>query len=986
MVALSKIALLAAAAHAAVIQRDAPAGPKIRQTGNGQNVVTWDQYSFYVNGGRVMIYSGEVHPFRNPVQDLHLDILQKIKALGFNAVSIYVHWGIVEYERGKFNWDGVFDLQPFFDAAKAAGLWVIARPGPYINAESAGGGLPGWGARVEGQWRNSNPNYTAAWQAYIDSVGKIIAKNQITKGGPVILAQPENEYSGFMEPDGSLNPNEDTEYERLLLEAFDNAGIEVPTVCNDAWIGGHFTSVDVYGYDNYPAGFNCQDPLSWPDPPDYFYASHKDVAPNTPNAILEFQGGSFDSWGGYGFEQCYKLIGPEMVRVYNKNTYASATHLLNIYMIYGGTNWGHLSNPGGYSSYDYAAAIAEDRTLREKYYELKLQANFLAVSPAYLTSAPVDVQRFPTAGSNITITELLDQVGGTQRFYIVRQTKPAETTDSAFSVDIETSIGKKTVPQLGSAQYVLPAHDSKIIVTDYPAGDVHVLYSTLEIMTWKVIDGRTVILLYANTGESGEIAIRTGTAYKVDVRRGKASTVTSKRTSMVLTLQVVVGHETVVALGEDILLYVVDRVNAYNFWVPDVNLKQELPVIIKGGYLLRTAAFSGNTLSLTGDTNRTTVFEIIAPKKAQAYTWNGARLDTSLTRHGTQEGRYRTRTPRVDIPDLARLKWKYIDSLPEVSGSYDDSKWVTADHTYTHNKIKPTTPVILYASDYGFHSGNILWRGHFTAAGGETTFNLTIQGGNAFAYSVWDGDEYLGSFRGAPAPSAHNGSYMLAGPWKPGSSHVITILQDHMGLEQNWFGGEENFKSFRGLSDYSFGGATPMLKHWKVTGNLGGEKFADWARGGYNEGGLYAVRKGFHLPGLDDSKWDSKSPLKGINGPGIEFYRTTFTLNVPNGVDYPMSIDFGSRTNKSLRVEIYVNGWQFGKYTDDIGPQTSFPVPQGILNYKGENTLALSLWSLEEGGAALATIDLVVRSEVEGGVGSVRNSPGPSYTARAGSY
>lgn len=153
-----------------------------------------------------------------------------------------------------------------------------------------------------------------------------------------------------MLPDGSLTPDEDLEYERLLIEAFDNAGIVVPTISNDAWIGGHFTMVDVYGYDNYPGGFNCRDPLSWPSPPEWFYDGHKGVAPNTPNSILEFQGGAFDPWGGAGFEQCYKLIGPEMVRIFYKNVYASATHLLNIYMTFGGTNWGHLTNPGGYSS------------------------------------------------------------------------------------------------------------------------------------------------------------------------------------------------------------------------------------------------------------------------------------------------------------------------------------------------------------------------------------------------------------------------------------------------------------------------------------------------------------------------------------------------------------------------------------------------------------------------------------------------------------
>jgi hypothetical protein len=39
-----------------------------------------------------------------------------------------------------------------------------------------------------------------------------------------------------------------------------------------------------------------------------------------------------------------------------------------------------LINPGGYTSYDYGASITENREIyREKYSELKLEANFLKV-------------------------------------------------------------------------------------------------------------------------------------------------------------------------------------------------------------------------------------------------------------------------------------------------------------------------------------------------------------------------------------------------------------------------------------------------------------------------------------------------------------------------------------------------------------------------------------------------------------------------------
>lgn len=88
-----------------------------------------------------------------PVPSLYLDVFQKIKALGFNTVSFYVDWALLEGKPGSFSAEGIFDLNPFFDAAKEAGIYLIARPGPYINAEASGGGFPGWLSRVRGQLR-----------------------------------------------------------------------------------------------------------------------------------------------------------------------------------------------------------------------------------------------------------------------------------------------------------------------------------------------------------------------------------------------------------------------------------------------------------------------------------------------------------------------------------------------------------------------------------------------------------------------------------------------------------------------------------------------------------------------------------------------------------------------------------------------------------------------------------------------------------------
>jgi hypothetical protein len=127
-----------------------------------QSIVTYDEHSLFVHGERVMLYSGEYHPFRIPVQSLHLDVFQKIRAMGYNCVSFYIDWALLEGTRGVFRADGIFDLQPFFDAASQAGIYLLARPGPYINAEVAGGGFPGWLQRVVGQPRTNDTSYLQA--------------------------------------------------------------------------------------------------------------------------------------------------------------------------------------------------------------------------------------------------------------------------------------------------------------------------------------------------------------------------------------------------------------------------------------------------------------------------------------------------------------------------------------------------------------------------------------------------------------------------------------------------------------------------------------------------------------------------------------------------------------------------------------------------------------------------------------------------------
>ena len=144
-----------------------------------------------------MILSGEFHPIRLPVPGLWLNVFQKIKALGFCAVSFYVDWGLVEETEGHVRIDGVFSLGQFFSSATEADIYLLARPDPYINAEVAAGGFPGWLLRIPAILRSYDQRCLAATEKYAASIGEIISQAQITNGGPVIMHQVENEYMSF---------------------------------------------------------------------------------------------------------------------------------------------------------------------------------------------------------------------------------------------------------------------------------------------------------------------------------------------------------------------------------------------------------------------------------------------------------------------------------------------------------------------------------------------------------------------------------------------------------------------------------------------------------------------------------------------------------------------------------------------------------------------------------------------------------------------
>ncbi|KFA69908.1 hypothetical protein S40285_07457 [Stachybotrys chlorohalonatus IBT 40285] len=968
-----------------------------------QDIVTWDDHSLFVNGERLMVLSGEIHPFRMPVQALWLDVLQKVKASGYSAVSIYINWHLLEAKRGEFRANGIFSLEPFFEAAQKAGLYIIARPGPYINAEVSGGGFPGWLTRVPGALRTNTDEFIEATDLYTSEIGSIIEAAQITNGGPVLLFQLENEYQHAMPG----YPMPEYEYWQSVTDQYRNASIVVPYINNEAhmygWITAHTpASVDIYGFDGYPLGFDCENPSMWPDnglPTDWL-AVNNELAPDTPLTIPEskFQGGGFQHWGQAGFENCALLLNMEFERVLYKNNYAAGATIFNIYMVFGGTNWGNLGHADGFTSYDYGAQITEERQLwREKYSEVKLQANFFHVSPAYLEADRFNASLEYTNNDAITVTPATTD---TTKFYISRHTEYDTTSAVPYKLRVSTvNHGDIEIPQLGG-DLILTRRDSKIHVSDYPVGDEHLIYSSAEVFTWKKYDDKTVLVLYGGPNEHHEIAVegRSGNDKRQEGFEVEGENVTVEQaadgdyTIISWDISDDVEDRKVVRVNGNFYIYMLNRNEAYNFWVPPTGSGSDFgtsDIILKAGYLIRTAQREGQIINLVGDVNATTPIEIIggAPDGLESLTFNGEPLEFEQNALGVVTATVDFVAPEISLPCFSQMEWKKVDSLPEISADYDDSDWVDANFEVSPNDaFPPTTYVSLYASDYGFHAGSVLFRGHFTANGEETTFNLTTQGGRAFGASVWLGSTFVGSWVGES--QSHFASVLLELPeLEAGEDYVFTIVMDHMGLNGNYVIGEDNLKTPRGILEYDLAGHEASDIRWKITGNLGGEDYADLIRGPLNEGGMFAERQGFHQPSPPSSDWETGRPTEGVSEPGITFYTASFDLDLPRGYDIPLAIRFDRDVSAgAFRVQLFVNGYQYGKFIPHIGPQARFPIPEGILNHHGQNTIGLTIWALEEGGAKLNGMGWDVSMATMTGFGEIELAPAPEWEEREGAY
>ncbi len=332
-------------------------------------LLDYDKHSLIIDTKRVVIKSAAIHYFRLPGHGMWRDRLSKLKACGYNTVDIYFCWGYHSKAPGVYDFTGIKDIRALLDIAAEMGLYVIARPGPYINAEVSLGGLPEWLLHLPDiKIRNRQGGdfvYSGIYMKYLrEWYSRIIPV--LNEYHNIIAFQIENEYfTNEAEPD----------YIQELYDMARSMGIKAPIFHNDVLCVGLYSDiVNIYAFDTYPAINMLYD---WRDFPDSFgVLDHSeenlgDASENAPLFVAELQAGWYDRWNGPGYRHIRRLLGREHLNIVTKTALSQGITMFNHYMGCGGTSWDRLASCEVYSSYDFAAPVSEIGIPRGNYYKAK---------------------------------------------------------------------------------------------------------------------------------------------------------------------------------------------------------------------------------------------------------------------------------------------------------------------------------------------------------------------------------------------------------------------------------------------------------------------------------------------------------------------------------------------------------------------------------------------------------------------------------------
>nr|ACG30563.1 beta-galactosidase precursor [Zea mays] len=378
--------------------------------------VSYDHRAVVINGQRRILISGSIH-YPRSTPEMWPGLLQKAKDGGLDVVQTYVFWNGHEPVRGQYYFGDRYDLVRFVKLAKQAGLYVHLRIGPYVCAEWNFGGFPVWLKYVPGiSFRTDNGPFKAAMQAFVEKIVSMMKSEGLFEwqGGPIILAQVENEY-GPMESVMGAGAKPYANWAAKMAVA---TGAGVPWVmCKQDDAPDPVINTCNGFYCDYFSPNSNSKPTMWTEAWTGWFTAFGGAVPHRPVEDMAFAVARFIQKGG---------------------------SFVNYYMYHGGTNFDRTSGgPFIATSYDYDAPIDEYGLLRQpKWGHLRdLHKAIKQAEPALVSGDPT-----------------IQSLGNYEKAYVFKSSGGA---CAAFLSNYHTSAAARVV--FNGRRYDLPAWSISVL-------------------------------------------------------------------------------------------------------------------------------------------------------------------------------------------------------------------------------------------------------------------------------------------------------------------------------------------------------------------------------------------------------------------------------------------------------------------------------------------------------------------------------------------
>ncbi|KAJ7957064.1 Beta-galactosidase [Quillaja saponaria] len=161
--------------------------------------VTYDSRSLILNGQRKLLISASIH-YPRSVPGMWPGLVQTAKEGGVDVIETYVFWNGHELSPGNYYFGERWDLVKFVKIVQQAGMYLILRIGPFVAAEWNFGGVPVWLHYVPGTvFRTDSEPFKYHMKKFTTFIVNLMKQEKLfaSQGGPIILAQIENEYGDY---------------------------------------------------------------------------------------------------------------------------------------------------------------------------------------------------------------------------------------------------------------------------------------------------------------------------------------------------------------------------------------------------------------------------------------------------------------------------------------------------------------------------------------------------------------------------------------------------------------------------------------------------------------------------------------------------------------------------------------------------------------------------------------------------------------------